>query len=226
MGRKVGMVHTVASLVPVFGKLASEIMPGVEVIHLVDEGLLKDARASGQLTPSMERRLGLLASFAEESGAEIVMVTCSSIGPCATGAQAFVKVPLIRVDEAMADEAVRTGKRIGVIATLYTTLKPTADLVRQRADVSDRKVEVETLLCEGAFPALEAGDMVTHDRIVREKLKELMGRVDVVVLAQASMARVADQLPAAERKIPILSSPRLGVERLKQRLEALPRKVA
>ena len=47
MTRKVGMVHSVASLVPVFNELASELLSGVEVINLVDEGLLKDLIASG-----------------------------------------------------------------------------------------------------------------------------------------------------------------------------------
>jgi Asp/Glu/hydantoin racemase len=136
-------------------------------------------------------------------------------------AKASVKVPFIRVDEAMADEAVANGKRIGVLATLFTTLKPTADLIAQRAAIAGKQVEVETVLCQGAFEALGAGKTDVHDRVVKENLKGLMERVDVVVLAQASMARVVDQLSAAERKAPILSSPRFGVLRLKGVLESL-----
>lgn len=215
------MVHTVASLVPVLGKLVSEIIPGTDVVNLVDEGLLKDARAKGRLTPEAGRRLGLLCSFAEESGAEIVMVTCSSIGPLVPGANTYVKVPVFRVDEAMADEAVRLGRRIGVAGTLTTTLKPTTDLVVERARVANKQVEVESVLCEGAFQALEKGSLSEHDRIVRERLADLGARVDVVVLAQASMARVIDEKREGMRQAPILSSPRLGVQRLKERLEAL-----
>jgi len=221
MTRKVGMVHSVASLVPVFNELAAELLPGTEVVHLVDEGLLKDLIATGQITPAMGRRLGLLASFAEESGAEVVMLTCSSLAPLVESAKEMVKVPLLKVDEAMADEAVELGARIGVIATLYTTLAPTSGLVRERAGLKGKEVHIETLLCRGAFDALGSRDVATHDRIVQEGLKELMQRVEVVVLAQASMARVAGQLPEAERKVPILSSPRLGVQRLKEVLEGL-----
>lgn len=221
MVRKIGMVHTVASLVPVFNQLAAELMPGVEVIHLVDEGILKDARAAGGLTANMPRRVGSLASFVQESGAEAIMLTCSTIGPCVDEAKAAVKVPFIRVDEAMADEAVAKGRHIGVIATLFTTLKPTADLIKQRAAIAGKRVEVETVLCQGAFEALGAGKTDVHDRLVKENLVALMERVDVVVLAQASMARVADRLSAAERKAPILSSPRLGTQRLRQVLDSL-----
>jgi len=221
MVRKVGMVHSVASLVPIFNELSAELLPGVEVIHLVDEGLLKDVLASGKITPGMPRRFGLLASFAEESGAEVVMLTCSSLAPLVDEAKDMVKVPLLKVDEAMADEAVKLGTRIGVIATAPTTLGPTSELIKQRAALPGKKVEVETVLCPGAFDALRRGDTETHDRIVKEKLNELMDRAEVIVLAQASIARVVAQIPESERKVPILSSPRLGTQRLKEKLESL-----
>ena len=221
MSQKAGMVHSVASLVPVFNELASEIMPETEIIHLVDEGLLKDVIASGEYGPGMGRRLGFLASFAEESGAAAVMLTCSTLGVLVDEAKAMIGVPLLKVDEAMADEAARLGARIGVIATLYTTLKPTSALVEERAAMAKKAVEVETVLCEGAFGALGRGDTATHDRIVLENLRGLMDRSDVVVLAQASMARVADRIPAEERKVPVLSSPRMGVQRMKDVLGGL-----
>jgi Asp/Glu/hydantoin racemase len=219
--RKAGMVHSVASLVPVFNRLAAELLPDTEVIHLVDEGLLKDVIATGRYGPGMGRRLGLLASFVQESGAEAVMLTCSTLAPLVEEARGMVSVPLLKVDEAMADEAVRLGSRIGVIATLYTTLEPTSGLIRERAALKGRDAQVETVLCEGAFEALGRGDAATHDEIVSRRLKELMERVEVVVLAQASMARVADRIPEEERKAPILSSPRLGVQRLKEVLDGL-----
>lgn len=221
MARKAGMVHSVASLVPVFNGLAAEIMPDVEILHVVDEGLLKDVINTGKYPPGAARRLGLLASFTVESGAEAVMLTCSTLGVLVEEARKMLKVPLIKVDEAMADAAVRQGTRIGIIATLYTTLKPTSDLVQERAAIARKDVNVETVLCQGAFEALRAGDTASHDRIVLENLRKLMERSDVVVLAQASMARVADTIPAAERKAPVLSSPRLGVQRFKQVLEGL-----
>jgi hypothetical protein len=67
-------------------------------------------------------------------------------------------------------------------------------------------------LCDGAFDALAGGDQGRHDELVRAGLAELAGDVDVVVLAQASMARIFAALPEEERLVPILSSPRLGME--------------
>ncbi len=215
MARKVGMVHTVDKLIPMWDELAEEMMPGTEIIHLVDEGLLKEIVAGGELTDERISRLASLASAAEASGAEAVLLTCSTIGPAVDTVKECVGVPFLKVDEAMADRAVQLGQRIGVIATLHTTLTPTSDLVRARAAAQGREVQIETVLCQGAFEALGAGDTDTHDRIVIEDLKELMGRVEVVVLAQATMARVADLISEDEKVVPILSSPRLGVERLR-----------
>jgi Asp/Glu/hydantoin racemase len=118
----------------------------------------------------------------------------------------------------MADEAVRLGKRIGVIATLPTTMNPTVDLIQRRAMVAGRTVEVISKLCEGAFEALMSGDGAKHDEMVANALKELSEKVDVIVLAQASMARVVEGLSEAERKVPILSSPGLAIKFLAKTL--------
>ena len=205
-------VHTVVGLAPTFAELAAELAPGAEVFHVVDESLLTVTRELGELTPQTRRRvLGHVASAAD-AGADLVVVTCSSIGPAVDASESFVAVPVLRIDAPMAEEAVRLGARVGVLATLSTTLEPTAELVARKAAEAGRDVDVEARVCDGAFDALRAGDRERHDELVRDGLRGLIADVDVVVLAQASMARVADTLGDEERTVPILSSPRLGVE--------------
>ena len=106
------------------------------------------------------------------------------------------------------------GKRIGVIATLPTTLNPTIDLVKRRAAIAGKDVQVVSKLCEGAFDALMSGDTEKHDVMVASALKELSAEVDVIVLAQASMARVVNLLNESDRKLPILASPGIAIEYL------------
>jgi Asp/Glu/hydantoin racemase len=210
------LIHTVGGLVPVFGELTHELLPGVETQDVVDEALLAEAIAAGQVPEATATRLEGHIEAALESGSELVVVTCSSMGPVVDGIRERTGWPVLRIDEAMADRALELGRRVGVVATLPTTLEPTAALIRRRA--GDRPVEVVTRLCEGAFAALKAGDLETHDRLVREGLLDVLPRVDVVVLAQASMARVAATLGDAASAAPILASPRLGVERVRDRL--------
>lgn len=212
--KTLGLVHTSATLVPVFAELCNKYLPGIKVFNIVDDSLIKNTIACGELTPSTSKRVVNYAASAQEAGADLILFTCSSIGPAVETAATLTGVPVLRVDQPMADKAVLTGQRIGVIATLSTTLEPTADLVRRRALVANKEIELKTVLCEGAFDALMCGDAATHDKKVGDALKELVKEVDVIVLAQASMARVVESLNEAEQKVPILASPPIAMEYL------------
>jgi Asp/Glu/hydantoin racemase len=221
-GVTLAFVHTVLSLPATFASLADELVPGAEIFHIVDESLLGLTRKSGSLSAATSRRVLGYVESAAEAGADVVLVTCSSIGAAVDASRSFVTVPVVRVDEPMADEAVRLGTRVGVLATLTTTLEPTAELVDRRGRAAGKPVQVVSHVCAGAFEALQAGDRGRHDELVREGLRGLSGDVDVVVLAQASMARVVDALPDDERTVPILSSPRLAMERVAELVSRLP----
>lgn len=221
MAKKLALIHTATINATTITQLCKEAMPDVEVFNIVDESLLRNTIAAQKLTPTTYRRLATYLESAEAAGADAILVTCSSIGPAVDAARPLINIPVLRIDQAMADEAVRLGTRIGVIATLSTTLEPTAALVQASATAQGKTIEIITHLCAGAFDAVISGDTVTHDRLVTAGLKELMDKVDVIVLAQATMARVVDALPATEKRTPILSSPRLGVAAAKEIMAAL-----
>lgn len=208
------LVHTSATLVPVFQKLCAEHLPGIRVFHLADDSLIRDVIDRNELTPQNARRVANHIASAADAGADFIMVTCSSIGPAVEASVPFTAVPVLRVDQPMADAAVREGSRIGVIATLPTTLEPTSDLVQRRALAAGKEVQLERKLCEGAFEALMGGDGDKHDEIVTAGLRELIDQVDVILLAQASMARVVDQLASDEKRVPILASPPIALQHL------------
>ena len=215
---KVVLIHTVDGNVKVFDDLVTEIAPGLPAEHVVDESLLGDTIEAGRLTDDVRRRFRERAEAARRDGADVIMLTCSSVGPSADGLGDELGVTVLRVDEAMAERAVELGPKVGVAATLPTTLGPTAELIERAAAGLGRTVEVSTRLAEGAFQALRAGDGARHDALVTKALQELARTVDVIVLAQASMARAvggAASIQAGDRAVPILTSPRLGVERLR-----------
>jgi Asp/Glu/hydantoin racemase len=211
-GKTLALIHTSATLVPVFAELCSKYLPAVKTFNIVDDSLIKNTIASGRLMPDTARRVVNYAASAEEGGADYILFTCSSIGAAVETAGILTSVPVLRVDQPMADRAVQTGKKIGVIATLSTTLEPTADLVKRRAVIAGKEIELIATLCEGAFDALMGGDAAMHDKLVGDKLVELSGKVDVIVLAQASMARVVNTLPEENKKVPILASPITAME--------------
>lgn len=212
--KTLGLIHTSATLVPVFAELCAKYIPNVKTFNIVDDSLIKNTIACGKLTADTSRRVVNYAGSAQDAGADYILFTCSSIGPAVEAAAGLSHVPVLRVDQPMADKAVQSGKKIGVLATLSTTLHPTSDLVRRRALAAGKEIELIPVLCEGAFEALMSGDAATHDQKVGDALRKLANEVDVILLAQASIARVVDTLAEADKKVPILASPPIAMEYL------------
>ncbi len=209
-----GLIHTSATMVPIFKELCRAKMPEIETFDLVDDSLIRDVIRAGELTASVAQRVAMMIFQAEKAGADQILVTCSSIGRAVETAAKLCSVPVLRVDQPMADRAVKVGHTIGIIATLKTTMDPTTDLVNRRADLLGQTVQTVPKLCEGAFEALMGGDPDQHDRMVAAALRELSEQVDVILLAQASMARVVAGFQPGEIKIPVLGSPPIAIETL------------
>lgn len=211
--KRITFIHTSPTMIPVFSGLAGQLLTGVQVLHMVDEALLMDITSFQQVPKATLKRAVLHVLNADQAGTDLIMVTCSSIGPAVQIAGQLIDTPVLRVDEPMAELAVKTGARIGVLATLPSTLIPTTELIHGKAKAISREIQLKTDLCQGAFAAIISGDSQTHDMIVRSAILRMAQEVDVIVLAQASMARVADSIPKGQVRTPILSSPRPAVER-------------
>jgi aspartate/glutamate racemase len=204
-------IHTSHVLIPLFTELAKKHLPGVEIFHMLDDSLIRNTIRAGCLTENTTRRVAGMIDLAHEGGADVVMVTCSSIGKATELARDARDFPVLRIDEAMAERAVEQGVTIGVAATLSTTLEPTVELLQATADRLGKSISIVSRVAEGAFEAVVAGDVARHDELVLAMLRDLRSAVDVVVLSQGSMARVAALLPV--EGAPILSSPEAAVLR-------------
>lgn len=214
------IIHTGPVTVQPLNALAPDLLPGVRVVNLVDDSLLKDTMAAGMVTPAVTRRLTQYMMIAQDMGADLILNACSSVREAADVGAKLVSVPVTKIDTAMARHAVSSASRIGVAATVQTTLDPTVRLIEQTARDSGKSVTVTRQLCEGAFAALLAGEGARHDEIVARNLIELAKTVDLIVLAQVSMGRVADSL-GDQVSVPVLTSPRLGMEQVAKDMVAL-----
>lgn len=210
-------IHTGPVLVEVLRKLFPEMLPNVRLVNVVDDGLLAEVRAAGALTASVSRRILTYGLVAASSGADAIFNCCSSVGEAADMLSEVVDIPVVKIDERMASRAVELGARIAVMATLATTLDPTERLIHRKATETGRTVETRRYLADSAFDALLAGNAERHDEIVRKVVERAMDENDVVVLAQGSMARLV-ALVQEHSPTPVLSSPRLGIEALRERL--------
>lgn len=216
------LVHTVPPLVNVFQGLVAELLPEVRLFHILDEPMVERVKRRGMLTDEDGARLAQHIETAAAIGADAVLVTCSTISPLVDMIRSSAAIRVLKIDEAMIREAVSLGRRVGVIATAATTLEPTRELLVAEAARQGKEVTPELVLVEGAIAALFAGDGESHDRLVAEAALSLARHSDVVVLAQASMARALAAMPEDQRPAPILSSPHLALAQVRQLLANLP----
>ena len=217
--KTVAVVHTGPATLQPIKQQFQELLPDVRVVNIVDDSLLNDVIAAGHLTEAVSGRLLAYMQEGQKMGAVAILNACSSVGEAATAARSGLSIPVVKIDETMAERAVALGPRIGVVATVRTTLEPTVRLIRAKAEIAGRSVQIIEALAEGGFQALLDGKTQEHDELVRSTIVSLLGKVDVVVLAQASMARLTPSL--ADLKVPVLSSPRSGVEAVRAVLETL-----
>ncbi len=211
-------VHTAMALVEPLTKLFKEHLPEVKLNHIADDSLIQEVIANNAVTPAVRRRLLSYYTAAADAGADLVFNTCSSVGKVAEMGDLTAAVPVFRIDGPMAEKAVREGSKIGVIATLPTTLTPTVQLLEDKAAAAGRSIEVVEGLAEGAFAAGMSGDKETHNRLIEEAALKIADRVDTIVLAQGSMAAMEEKLAAMTGKR-VLSSPLLGVLGVKAYLQ-------
>ncbi len=208
------MIHTVPPLIGVFDRLTAQILPGVQVKHILDEPLLEAIRLRGRVDSEDAERLLGHARQAERIGAQAVLVTCSTTSPLVDQIQARVSIPIFKIDQAMIEKAVELGPRVGVIATNRTTLAPTRQMLLAQAVKTGKQIKYEESYVEGALDALLKGQAELHDRLVQQAIAEVRPAVDVVILAQASMARVLENGAVAGEGAPVLSSPYLALEQM------------
>ncbi len=202
-------LHTAAVHVETFGSLARELDAAVPLRHEVREHLLAEARAAGMSDGVRADVAAAVRALAAE-GAKVVVVTCSTIGAVAEAAGKSAGVDVLRIDRPMVEEAVASGRRVLVVAALQSTLAPTLELLHEVAAAAERRVEIEQLLCEAAWQRFELGDRAGYALAIARAIEARAKLADLVLLAQASMAPAAELV--RHLGIPVLSSPRLGVQ--------------
>lgn len=209
MKRKAAIIHTTPVTIPVIGKLVEKYCGDIEIVNLLDDSMLPEINRAGKITEGVKYRLNTLLLLAQTMKADAVLCACSSIGGALEEGGGLLTIPVLRIDAPMAEKAARYT-RIGVAATLQSTLGPTTELIERRALQAGNKITIETDVIEGAGELLSSGRGEEYDLIVGDRLRALLERNEAVVLAQASMARAVEGMGEAEKER-FLTSPDSGV---------------
>ena len=220
--KRIACIHTVYSVIDSFTKQLREGIPGEFLIHTLYDDFLATDPAPGQagkFTPMNHQRLRLDMQAQALTGADIIVVSCSTLSPSVRLLRGEFNVPVVAIDDAMVQEAVARGTKIGMMATATSTVEPSASAIRAEAERVGKEIDLKIVYREEAILALKAGDSATHDRLVLEMADQLAD-CDVIVLAQASTAYMEDAV-AQRTGRPTLSSPSRCIAQLRKMMEEL-----
>ncbi|ENY84695.1 hypothetical protein HMPREF1094_03692 [[Clostridium] innocuum 2959] len=212
MRKKLTILHTTLATTTTIPAMIRELYPDeFDIVNVVDDSLLNDIKCSGRMSASIIERFIQYACIAKNNGSDALLLACSSLGKAADIARELLDIPLYKIDEPMADQAVNSGNNILVLGTVKSTLEPTSDLIR-----SKRKSQEQSITCiliPDVFELYEI-DREQHDQRIAEVIQEHLNTYDVIVLAQASMANAIQYITQGREKI-VTSLP-LGLQQLKE----------
>ncbi|HWU38606.1 MAG TPA: aspartate/glutamate racemase family protein [Candidatus Acidoferrum sp.] len=214
MPKRIALIHAVTTAIPPIVHAFKEGWPDAQLSNLLDDDLMPAYTREGGLTPHITERICELAMYAARTGADGILFTCSVFPQAEDMAKQLVRIPLLKPDEAMIAAALDAGRRIGVVATNPPAAPAATAQLLAGAKARGIEIQVTESVAEGAFAIGNAGDAVTHDRLVVEAAARIADRVDVLCLAQVSMA-MARAAVQAKVKPPVLTSPTTAVARLK-----------
>jgi Asp/Glu/hydantoin racemase len=188
--------------------------PEAETINLMDDGLSIDRARTADLTQEMIDRFVALARYGyRHMGADGLLITCSAFGPAIERVAHELPIPVLKPNEAMFEDALSYGTRIGMLATFPPAISTMEAEFVEEAERLRPDAAIATILVPDAMDALRKGDADTHNALVAERAHELSD-MDAVMLAHFSTSRAA--VAVRDRlSIPVLTAPDSAVAKLR-----------
>lgn len=220
-GRKLGIIHAALITTRAVQKYIDEIIPEVEVVHWVDDTIQNTnfACQPGVIPKENYAKFVQGALSQQRYGVDLILLACSTFNRAVEHARVMIDTPLLQIDRPMMDLAVAQGTRIGLLATVPTTVPASERLLRQAAQEAGRECHITTRLCGEAFQTLKAGNPEKHNDMLLAEIDQLSRDVDAIVLAQVSMTALEPRL--SNTRVPVYNSGRTAFNRIRQMLEAM-----
>jgi len=215
-GKKLGIIHAALITTRAVQRYLDELIPEVEVVHWVDDTIQNTnfACAPGTIPPHNFAKFTQAALSQQDYGVDLILLACSTFNRAVEYARPMIKTPLLQIDRPMMDLAVAHGPRIGLLATVPTTVPASERLLRLAAADAGKSVEIKTRLCSDAFAALKAGRTEEHNEMLLAEIDRLSGEVDAIVLAQLSMSALEPRLTST--KVPVYNSGRTAFTQIRR----------
>lgn len=212
--KRIAILHTVRSVYETFAAQFRDALSSYEldIIEMLDEFLVIDTNRRGAFTLENRNRLLYLLKAADLEDADLIITSCSTLTPCVEQIRSFIHTPVLAIDDAMMERAVTCGSRITLVATAASAVGPARQKLLSEAEKAGQRLEFQEILCTDAFRAMQNRDKAAHDGLLLEIASQIDRSADAVLLAQASMAHLEQDIARICGRT-TLSSPRLCFER-------------
>jgi hypothetical protein len=213
MPKRLFLVHPYLPSMPPIDRAFKEGWPEADIVNLVDESLYVDVPLDGTISPALSARVFTLFHHCVASGADGILFTGTTFGSVIDAARREIAIPILRAEEAMAEQVVARGGRIMLTCTSQRAIpvvRATLDAAAARQGVSP---QISEHWVAGAKGAITTGGLPAHDRLIAQEI-EAMDDIDIIILGQISMMPAIPYLtPKRARRI--VSSPAAAVTRMR-----------
>lgn len=221
MPPRIALIHATPLAVEPIQSAFRRLWPQARRMNLLDDSLSADLAAAGRLTDAMVRRFEDLARYAQGTGCDAILFTCSAFGPAIEAAARATGLPTLKPNEAMFEQALalhQPGRvlQLGLAATFQASLPSMSAELEQLARDRGVPVAIRPVFVPEAMDDLARGDAADHHRKISDAAHPLRD-CDAVMLAQFSMAAARTETQA-HLACPVLSSPDCAVQALLQRI--------
>ncbi|ADY14476.1 aspartate/glutamate racemase family protein [Sphaerochaeta globosa] len=210
---RIALIHTVPTVYLSFANGLKELLPDTKITNMLDDFLASDAEVRGYFSKENQRRLYSFLDAAEKTHPDVIAVTCSTLSPYVVAARALYDIPLVTIDELMICESVRIGTSMLIVSTAESTVIPTKNKLLDEAVRQKKHILIDNIVCNEAYVAIKNRDTERHDKHVLKAIHEIQKNYDVIILAQASMAHLEQQVRAITSSI-VVSSPRFCIQNI------------
>jgi Asp/Glu/hydantoin racemase len=215
---RIALIHATPVAIEPIVDAFKRLWPAARTTNLLEDSLSADLAHEGRLSETMIGRFVTLARYARGCGADAILFTCSAFGPAIEAAASSVDVPVLKPNEAMLDEALAAGTRIGLLATFAPSIPSLKAELEELAKAKGVTLAIKSAAIPSALAALHEGQLEEHDRLIAAAAAG-MDDCEALILGQFSMASAAEVIPSRPGRV-VLTSPASAVMRLKRVLGA------
>jgi aspartate/glutamate racemase len=219
--KTLGIIHAALITTKSAQPFIEQIIPEVKVVHHVDDTIQNSNFASppGIIPKENYFKFATYAYYLEKAGVDLILLACSTFNRAVELARPMINVPMLQIDRPMMDLAVMDGKKIGLLATVPTTIPSSERLLKLAAFEAGKEIEITTILCTKAFEEIKKGNVDKHNELLLLEIEKLSHSVDAVVMAQISMSALEPMLK--NTRIPVYNSGRTAFNKVREILESM-----